>query len=371
MTMRIRRPLAAVVVCAAWLFIGLFFFFQMYLLHPRTGRPYDSAGELVWQLALSLIWAVSTPLVVWLSRRFRIEKGNWGRPLAVHLVAGTILPFIQCAIHGLIIKAVLDNNTPLVLTRLLPSFFDNIDKMAMVYWAIVFFDHSYVYYERFREKELKSVQLEGQLAQAQLSALKMQLHPHFLFNTLNAISSLMHSDVEAADRMLTRLSDLLRLTLDSAGQQMITLKEEVEFLRRYVEIEQIRFQDRLTVSIEIAPDTLDAVVPTLILQPLVENAVRHGIAPRASAGRIEVSSRKENGSLVLRVQDDGVGFNGNGTQPFKEGLGLSNTRSRLEKLYGGSYRFAIENGPVRGVIVDIRFPFRNSDTSHSDDPTQQ
>ena len=371
MNLRNRRTMIAISVCAAWLFIGLFFFLQIYLLHPRTGRPFDSRSELVWQLALSLIWALSTPLVVWLSERFRIEKTHWGRPLAVHLVAGSILPFVQCAVHGLIMKEVFDFNSPLVLTHLLPSFFYNIDKMAMVYWVIVFLNHSFVYYQRFKEKELKAVQLEGQLAQAQLSALKMQLHPHFLFNTLNAISSLMHSDVEAADRMLTRLSELLRLTLESAGQQKVTLKEEIEFLKRYVEIEQIRFQDRLTVSFDIASDTLDAQVPTLILQPLVENAVKHGIAPRASAGRIEISSRKENGSIVLRVQDDGLGFNGNGTLAFKEGLGLSNTRSRLERLYGKTHRFEISNGSVKGVVVHIRFPFNIGGNSISDDASRR
>jgi len=356
--MRGRRTSLIVLIAAVWLFIGLFFFSQMALLHPRTNRAFDSEGELVWELSAALIWAVSTPLIVWLSKRFRIEKKNWGRPLTIHFVIGIVLAFVQCAIHGLIIKAVFNRDTPLLITQLLPSFYYNIDKMVMVYWVIVLITHAYDYYQRFRQNELRAAQLEGQLAQAQLTALKMQLHPHFLFNTLNAISSLMHTDVEAADRMIVRLSDLLRLTLESSGKQMVSLKEEIDFLKRYVDIEQIRFQDRLTVGLNIAADTLDAQVPTLLLQPLVENAIRHGIAPRASAGHIEITAQQNDGKLLLRVEDDGVGIRPQGTAYLHEGLGLSNTRSRLEKLYGPSYHFELEKGRHGGVAVLVSFPFQ-------------
>lgn len=367
--MRGRRTFIIVLVAATWFTLGLFFFAQMVLLHPRTNWEFDSTRELVWELALSGIWALSTPLIVWLSRKFRIEKKHWAGPLVIHLVAGTVLAFIQCAAHGFILKAVFNLDSPLMLSQLLPSFYYNVDKMVMVYWVIVFITHAYVYYERFRENELRAAQLEGQLAQAQLSALKMQLHPHFLFNTLNAISSLMHTDVEAADRMIVRLSDLLRLTLESAGKQMVTLKEEIDFLKRYLEIEQIRFQDRLTVDLDIAADTLDARVPTLILQPLVENAIKHGIAPRASAGRIEISARRGNGMVQLRVKDNGMGFGRQGRSTLQEGLGLSNTRSRLEKLYGVSHRFEISNGPRDGAVVNVSIPFRSADTPISITPT--
>lgn len=364
--MRHRRAISLLMIAGAWLIVGLFFFSQMYLLHPRTKQVYDSTHELVYELALSFIWACSTPLVVWLSNRFRIERQHWLRPVVSHLIAGVLIAFVQCALHGLILKAAFDSSSPLTISQLLPSFYFNIDKMLMVYWMIVFISHTYIYYQRFQERELKAAQLEAQLAQAQLQALRMQLHPHFLFNTLNAISSLMHIDVEAADRMMTRLSDLLRLTLESAGKQMVTLKEEIDFLKRYVEIEQIRFHDRLTVSIDISPDTLDAEVPTLILQPLVENAIKHGITPRASAGRVEVSARRENGSLLLRVNDNGMGFSKQRMPVFKEGLGISNTRSRLQKLYGSSHRFEISNGPSEGVVVEVSFPFQIAGDSHSD-----
>ena len=210
---------------------------------------------------------------------------------------------------------------------------------------------------------MRAAQLESQLAQAQLQALKMQIHPHFLFNTLNAISSLMHTDVEAADRMMTRLSDLLRLTLDGAAKQMVTLKEEMDYLDHYLEIEKIRFGDRLTVRLNIAPETLDARVPTLILQPLVENAIKHGIAPHAAAGRVEVTAQKKNGNLHLQVKDNGSGFDKSGERSFQEGLGISNTRLRLQKLYGTSFQFDISNGATEGAVVAVSFPFEAEGTS--------
>src|SRR5258708_24064647 len=154
----------------------------------------------------------------------------------------------------------------------------------------------------------------------------MQLQPHFLFNTLHAISTLMHRDVEAADRMLARLSDLLRLTLENVGVQEVTVKQEREFLEGYVEIEQPRFQDRLSVKMNIDGDVLDAAIPNLILQPLVENAVRHGIAPRAAAGHIDISASRQNGMLLIQISDDGPGLPKNGSASAKQGVGLSNTR---------------------------------------------
>ena len=337
----------------------------MYLLHPRTARGFDAGSELVWQVALSFIWASSTPLIIWLSNRFRIEKQHWVTPVAVHIVAGILIALVQCAVHGLILKATFHLGEPLVFSQLLPSFYFNIDKMLIVYWMIVFINHTYVYYQRFREREVRSAQLEAQLAQAQLQALKMQLHPHFLFNTLNAISSLMHTDVEAADRMMARLSDLLRLTLDGAGKQMVTLKEEIDFLNHYLEIEQIRFEDRLTVRLDIPSETLDAQVPTLLLQPLVENAIKHGIAPHAAAGCVEVSAQRKNGTLYLQVKDNGSGFKNGGEQAFQQGLGISNTRARLEKLYGSSFHFDISNGATEGAVVRVSFPYQSAESEYS------
>jgi LytS/YehU family sensor histidine kinase len=197
--------------------------------------------------------------------------------------------------------------------------------------------------------------LEKHLAQAKLQALQMQLNPHFLFNTLHSISSLMHKDVEAADRMIARLSDLLRAALDGAGTQQVTLRQELDLLQLYLSIEQIRFGSRLTVKMDIAPDTLGAQVPNLILQPLVENAIKHGIEPRAWPGCIESQARRQEGNLALIVSDNGAGLGLNGV--IKEGVGLANTRARLRELYGTAQSFELVRGRDGGVRVELSIPF--------------
>jgi len=225
----------------------------------------------------------------------------------------------------------------------------------LIYWVIVAVSHAFDYYRKYREQEMRALELEKRLAQAKLQALQMQLNPHFLFNTLHSISSLMHKDVEAADKMIMRLSDLLRAALEGAETHEVSLREELNLLQLYLAIEQIRFGSRLTVKMDVASDTLDAQVPNLILQPLVENAIRHGIEPRARPGIIELRARRENGVLALVVSDDGASLKENGA--IKEGIGLSNTRARLRELYGTAQRFELVRGPQGGVRVEISVPF--------------
>ena len=228
----------------------------------------------------------------------------------------------------------------------------------LIYWVIVTVGHALGYYRKYHERELRAAELEKRLTEAKLQALQMQLNPHFLFNTLNAISSLMHKDVEAADRMIVRLSDLLRLALERTDAQEVPLREELAFLDRYVEIEMIRFGKRLTVHKDIGPDILDALVPNLILQPLVENAIRHGIEPRAKPGRIELRARLENGMLQMQVTDNGAGLPEN--ESPEEGIGLSNTRARLQQLYGDAHHFELGKAAGGGTIVSLRIPIRKS-----------
>jgi len=187
----------------------------------------------------------------------------------------------------------------------------------------------------------------------------MQLNPHFLFNSLHSISALMHLDVEAADRMMVRLSDLLRAALETSDAQEVTLRAELKFLQSYLEIEQIRFGSRLTVKMDVAPETLDARVPNLILQPLLENAIRHGIEPHAKPGRIELRAQCVNGQLTLDVSDNGAGVKD--THAVSEGVGLSNTRARLRTLYGEAHRFELGNRPDGGLRVRLAIPFRRAD----------
>ena len=195
----------------------------------------------------------------------------------------------------------------------------------------------------------------------------MQLHPHFLFNTLNSISALLHHDPELADRMIARLGDFLRLTLENSGAQEVTLQKELEFLKCYLEIERVRFQDRLTVSYDVAPETLDAMVPNLVWQPIVENAIRHAIAPRSGRGHIEMRAQRTGETLQLQVKDDGPGLpsNQNSNGSSSKGVGLANTRERLRQLYGNNHRFELVNGSDRGLVVTLEIPF-NPSASHVD-----
>jgi LytS/YehU family sensor histidine kinase len=242
---------------------------------------------------------------------------------------------------------------------------------VIFYWTIVGVGYAFEYYRRFREQqlqaaglELRATRLETQLARAQLQALKMQLHPHFLFNTLHAISALMDDDIKGARRMIARLSELLRLTLEGAGRQEVSLRQELDALERYLEIEQIRFQDRLKVHLAVEPETLDASVPNLVLQPIVENAVRHGIAPRSSAGRIEIRAERRDGMIELQVIDDGPGLHPYGEgcpDEFREGIGLANTRARLRRLYGDEHCIEIRNADEGGLVVKLAIPFRTAD----------
>jgi LytS/YehU family sensor histidine kinase len=222
--------------------------------------------------------------------------------------------------------------------------------------VVIGISQSMDYYRRYRDRELSASNLETRLVEAQLNALRMQLHPHFLFNALNSVSVLMRKDVDAADRMLLQLSNLLRVTLTRSGAHEIRLKQELEILERYLEIEQIRFQDRLTVRVQTDPSALDAMVPQLFFQPLVENAIRHGVADRETGGIIDIHAERQDNMLRLQVRDNGPGLNiskGN----FIEGVGLSNTRSRLEYLYGAGGRLEICNAEDGGLIVAAAIPF--------------
>lgn len=331
-----------------WTAIGLFFASQ-------SGLNYlYQQGTVFWwptiKIALSdwYVWALLTPVAVWLARRFPFAEGKRGRAILVHALAGVVLTAIKILLEGWARNYLLG----------IPGRINPIAKFHLsylTYWAIVGVTVGAGYYRMYREREVAAAKLETQLAQAQLQALQMQLHPHFLFNTLHAISTLMHRDVEAAEKMLARLSDLLRLTLESGSQQETRLKDEMDFLQKYLEIEQTRFQDRLTVQTAIAPEALDALVPNLILQPLVENAIRHGIAPRAQPGRVEIRARKDGASLKMEVCDDGPGLApGNG----REGLGLANTRARLAALYPQAHSFELASQAGGGVCVKMTIPFR-------------
>ena len=223
--------------------------------------------------------------------------------------------------------------------------------------AIVGITHAFFYYRESQQRALETAHLETRLVDAQLQALQSQLHPHFLFNTLHAISALMHRDVQAADRMLAQLSDLLRMTLDSVRHPEIRLNEEMDFLGKYLLIEQVRLGDRLSVQFDVDEDVLDAVVPALILQPLAENAIKHGIAPHSRPGRVAVAARRDGEMLVMTVTDTGPGPNERAMAALSTGIGVSNTRARLKHQFGSRYRFEFQRHRD-GFTVLVAIPFR-------------
>jgi LytS/YehU family sensor histidine kinase len=226
----------------------------------------------------------------------------------------------------------------------------------LTYWAILGIGYGRQYYRKYRDREIEAAQLEAQLTQAQLQALKMQLHPHFLFNTFNTISSLMHRNVDDADRVLARLGDLLRYSLHNVGVQEVALREELEFLQRYLEIEQTRFEDRLRVRISVDPDALDCKVPNLILQPLVENAVRYAVATQSSGASVEIAAHLVDGKLRMSVADDGPGLPADFNATVDEGIGLRTSRERLQQLYGDRHDFVLRNKSPRGLEVSVTIP---------------
>jgi signal transduction histidine kinase len=355
-----RRWARTALNIGGWTLFGLFLTSQTSLAFSRRSVPISFSRILLAEMAFAYCWAALTPLVLYLARRFPIERQQWRRSLLVHFAASALLGLATRLVRDLaFIFVAQDYEGSISLGKLMLNVYFFFDYGAMMYWLILLVVYAVEYYRRFRENELKATRLEAQLAHAQLQALKMQLHPHFLFNTLHSISALVYKNPGAADKMLARLGDFLRLTLDSAGAQEVSLQQELEFLRCYLEIERIRFQDRLTVDIDVEAEALDARLPNLILQPIVENAIKHGIAPRTSRGCIEISARRLDGQLLVNVIDNGCGLPSNGNSGLlSEGLGLSNTQTRLRQLYGNHYRLDLVNNPGGGLRVTLEIPFR-------------
>jgi sensor histidine kinase YesM len=348
------------IITGIWTLFGLVFASQTYLAYGRMEHPIGWHEALFLELSYAYLWAALTPFILMLAARFRLDRQHWARNIVIHALAGTLIGFTMRAVHDLIFFLYFaPPGRTLSFVRLLQNAYSLFDYGLLTYWVILVISNALDYYRRYQEGELKASRLETQLAQAQLQALKMQLNPHFLFNTLNSISSLLHRNVEAADTMIARLGDFLRLTLENSGAQEVTLRQELEFLKHYLAIEATRYQDRLIVDIDVEQDTLDAFLPNLILQPIVENAIKHGIAPRSDLGRIEISVKKLGDDLRILVTDNGPGLNGHAGSIIREGYGLANTQARLYQVYGDAHRLDLTNGPKGGLVVTLEVPFRN------------
>ena len=340
-----------------WTLLGVSFALSTYL-----GARQDNV-QISWKRILSgyladfYLWGMLSPLIFLLARRFELRK-NFPRNVLIHLGASIVLSgFVISAASPLVwylgYVNTARNPTLAILWRNNAFSAYYFHQGLTIYWTTLVVAHALYYYRGLRQKEAQTARLTAQLAQAQLQALKMQIHPHFLFNTLNSIAALLHKDVEAADRMIARLGDFLRLTLKSSDAQIVDFEQELEFLKCYLDIEHIRFQDRLTVELDIDSHALTAMVPNLILQPIVENAVRHGVARQTNPGHITIRARREGERLIMRVEDNGPGLkvNSNGS-----GIGISNTRARLEQFYGSDFSFQITNSAGRGASVTLDIP---------------
>lgn len=296
-------------------------------------------------------WIVLTPGIIALCRRFPFKQGFLAPAFAIHLVGGIGFGIAKILIEGTTLQE-LFGLTP--VSKFVGLGAVSLECMTYLIYVAVY--NGLAYYRRFREREMRASQLEAQLAKSQLQVLRMQLHPHFLFNTLHAVSTLMARDVESAQRMISRLGDLLRLSLSHIEEQEVPVREELGFLKCYLDIERIRFGDRLELTQEIDAETLDALVPNMILQPIVENAVKHGVSRIAKKGRIRMRTEQRNGTLLIEVRDNGPGLPEE-IENVNDHVGLANTRARLDRLYGTRGRIEFERPEGGGLIVRLVIPF--------------
>ena len=350
---------------AAWTVLALFMSRQLYEVYSQSSTPVSWLTAFAMEMSYCLQWILLAPFVLWLAVRFRFDRRSWLLSGIIHILTGMALSSLTMIIRTLLSWMIIKHmQTEISWSKVLESAFTAYDYGIMSYLLLLLISYVFEYYERFREREFTASRLESQLANAQLQALKMQLHPHFLFNTLNAIAVLIRKNENtAALNMLTGLSELLRVTLNGAQTQEIPLKKELDILELYLKIQQVRFHDRLQVSMNIHPETVEAQVPNLFLQPLVENAIQHGIAPLARPGHVSVHAERNNGWLSIEIRDDGVGINASQEELLTKGIGLSNTLARLEKMYGNNYRFDLSGHPEGGAVVSLKIPFHTAPRS--------
>jgi LytS/YehU family sensor histidine kinase len=306
------------------------------------------------------LWGLLALVVRALARRFRIDRENWERAVPIHLGSSLTLAFVHLVL-ATAIQAVLRGAEPYpFLPKLVDNFAASYHWNLLIYWAIVALVHARDYARDAQEHRLRAAELETGVAQARLQALTLQLRPHFLFNTLNAIAELIHEDPDAAERMVGRLADLLRRTLEADGSAEVPLATELDLVDRYLDIQSVRFQDRLRVRWDVAHDARAAHVPAMILLPLVENAVRHGLSARLGPGEVGIRARREADMLRLEVWDDGPGLDAAARRGTRRGIGLANTQARLTQLYGAAHRFELMDGAATGLVVRMSLPFRTA-----------
>lgn len=360
----LRLGLAAAAGATA---VALFFGAQKLVGAAVRGRPLTWAETLGSELYYWYLLALFLPLVILLARWVPVRRKG-GLPAAgLHSAAAVLIGVVHSVLYYVPLAVVLGMSAPVAGTvaRQLPT---ATMTVFWKYWVMIGVYYAFDYHRRFRERQQHAAELERSLVEARLEALRMQLQPHFLFNTLHTVSMLnLESPVEA-NRVLSRLSELLRMALDRQGEQEVRLVEELEFIRRYLDIEAVRFEDRLVTDIRVPAELFDAYVPNLVLQPLVENAVRHGLAPRREPGRIAVEARLTGDVLVLQVADDGPGLEPAGGPVEGRGIGIENTRKRLTALYGDAGSLRLRSSPGGGMRAVVALPFHTEPWSDRERP---
>ncbi|MGV3710883.1 MAG: sensor histidine kinase [Gemmatimonas sp.] len=345
-----KLPLLGILI--AWTLWGIWSAQQSIFAAVLTGQSIPArANPLSVTILSASFWALITPLIMIVSRRIRDTRINAAGKTIVHVGVFLTVHTTDVMMYWL--------STMFLTTwdrAFVPMYFSLVTFNALAYLVVSASILALDAQETIRSRATRESQLEAQLALAQFHALRAQLHPHFLFNALNAVSSLIHSDPSQADRMLSRISELLRTAIATAPHAEVSLMDEMEFNRRYLDVERMRYGDRLDVHIDMAGETFDALVPNMLLQPLVENAVRHGVAPHAGAGRVEVKSMRRGAELHIVVRDTGNGFDDTESRSASGGVGLATTQARLRKLYGDAQQLQLVN-VEGGCEVRVTVPF--------------
>ena len=343
-----------------FLLLALFFTSETTFLSLIKAKQADFWSDLGWNLLRWLPWAFFVPFIVRIVRRQPFENRKWQVWLIVHLLAGIVFSFLHSTFFYTYYAIQAPGQSGFNPVMLWIYFVKFIHLNILTYWIIIGICHLNQYYRKYRDRELRASRLEAQLMQSHLKTLEMQLHPHFLFNTLHAISALIHKNPKAADRLISRLSDMLRLSLENSRRLKILLKDEIAFIRLYVDIEKARLGDRLEVEFDIDVRVMTALIPNFMLQPLVENAIRHGIAPSSKGGRIIIRALRRNDRLNISIEDTGMGFATAGKDAIEMGGGLRNVNLRLKQLYGADCKFDLMNAEGGGAVVQMSIPYVES-----------
>jgi hypothetical protein len=335
---------ASLIAVAACAVVGLLESTNAYIIHSLESTPRSLLFSIREQLPWWMLWMVFMPVVLWLARSYRFDGAHWRRSAAIHSLAGLAVSLAHAMLYGALFHYAANASVvlPTVGAQIRYFLLRYLFMDVMTYCAAAGIYYSFEYFSSFRhsalqaaESEARATKLQLSLAQARIHALRMELNPHFLFNALNAVAGLVRRrEHDAAVDILARLGELLRTTLNRDTPSEVPLADELHLLRRFLDIELVRFGDRLRVAWEIEQESYAALVPPLILQPLVENALRHGISRRPGLAMLRISARRAGAQLELVVRDTGDGLATLGGRPVREGIGLSNTRARLEELYG-------------------------------------